>query len=82
MSFCRRRTFRCVDVAAETDDDGDLSLIEMDVVPVAQAAACAAIETEEEASEDADLIVTDSGRRHRGRRQLRRDHLFRRVLRR
>jgi hypothetical protein len=51
--------FRCVDVAAETDEDGDLSLIEMDVVPVASA-ACAAIETEEEASEDADLIVTDA----------------------
>lgn len=53
--------FRCVDVAAETDEDGDLSLIEMDVEPVAGAfAACAAIETEEEASEDADLIVTDA----------------------
>jgi hypothetical protein len=51
--------FACVDVAAETDEDGDLSLIEMDVVPVASA-ACAAIETEEEASEDADLIVTDA----------------------
>ena len=52
--------FRCVDVAAAADEDGDLSLIEMDMVPVAQAsAACAAIETEEEASEDADLVVTD-----------------------
>jgi hypothetical protein len=51
--------FACVDVAAETDEDGDLSLIEMDVEPVASA-ACAAIETEEEASEDADLIVTDA----------------------
>jgi hypothetical protein len=51
--------FRCVEIDAETDDDGDLSLIEMDVVPVASA-ACAAIETEEEASEDADLIVTDA----------------------
>jgi hypothetical protein len=59
MSFYRRRTLRCVDVAAETDDDGDLSLIEMDVEPVASA-ACAAIETEEEASEDADLVVTDA----------------------
>ena len=53
--------FRCVEIDAETDDDGDLSLIEMDVEPVAGAfAACAAIETEEEASEDADLIVTDA----------------------
>ena len=53
--------FACVDVAAETDEDGDLSLIEMDMVPVAQAsAACAAIETEEEASEDAELVVTDA----------------------
>ena len=52
--------FRCVDVAAAADEDGDLSLIEMDMVPVAQASeACAAIETEEEASEDADLVVTD-----------------------
>lgn len=53
--------FRCVDVAAAADDDGDLSLIEMDVEPVALAAACAAIETEEEASEDADRpVVTDA----------------------
>jgi hypothetical protein len=53
--------FACVDVAAETDEDGDLSLIEMDVLPVAPGgAACAAIETEEEASEDADLVVTDA----------------------
>ena len=52
--------FACVDVAAETDEDGDLSLIEMDVEPVASA-ACAAIETEEEASEDADRpVVTDA----------------------
>ena len=51
--------FACVDVAAETDEDGDLSLIEMDLEPVASA-ACAAIETEEEASEDADLVVTDA----------------------
>jgi hypothetical protein len=52
--------FRCVDVAAAADEDGDLSLIEMDMVPVAQASAArAAIETEEEASEDADLVVTD-----------------------
>lgn len=53
--------FRCVDVVAAADDDGDLSLIEMDVEPVALAAACAAIETEEEASEDADRpVVTDA----------------------
>jgi hypothetical protein len=53
--------FACVEIDAETDEDGDLSLIEMDVEPVAGAfAACAAIETEEEASEDADLIVTDA----------------------
>lgn len=51
--------FRCVDVAAAADEDGDLSLIEMDMEPVALD-ACAAIETEEEASEDADLIVTDA----------------------
>ena len=52
--------FRCVDVAAETDEDGDLSLIEMDLEPVASA-ACAAIETEEEASEDEEnLVVTDA----------------------
>ena len=52
--------FACVEIDAETDEDGDLSLIEMDLEPVAQAfAACAAIETEEEASEDADLVVTD-----------------------
>ena len=53
--------FRCVAIAAVADDDGDLSLVEMDMVPVAQASeARAAIETEEEASEDADLIVTDA----------------------
>lgn len=53
--------FRCVDVVAAADDDGDLSLIEMDVEPVALLTACAAIETEEEASEDADRpVVTDA----------------------
>ena len=54
--------FACVEIDAETDEDGDLSLIEMDLEPVAAASeACAAIETEEEASEDEEnLVVTDA----------------------
>jgi hypothetical protein len=57
--------FRCVAVAAVADDDGDLSLVEMDVEPVDAARYLAACPGSEEDDDDEDddessLVVTDA----------------------
>ena len=57
--------FRCVAVAAVADDDGDLSLVEMDVEPVEPPVDLAACPGSEEDDDDEDddessLVVTDA----------------------
>lgn len=66
--------FRCVAVAAAADDDGDLSLVEMDLEPArgARLPACAPRESsraasstdsedeDDEEEDDVDLVVTDA----------------------
>jgi len=57
--------FRCVAIAAVADDDGDLSLVEMDVEPVDAARYLAACPGSEEDDDDEDddessLVVTDA----------------------
>ena len=58
--------FRCVAIAAVADDDGDLSLVEMDVEPVDNAArllaACPGSEEDDDDEDDdeSSLVVTDA----------------------
>ena len=62
----RETDFRCVAVAAVADDDGDLSLVEMDVEPVDNAArllaACPGSEEDDDDEDDdeSSLVVTDA----------------------
>ena len=56
--------FRCVAIAAVADDDGDLSLVEMDVEPVdaGDVAACPGSEEDDDDEDDdeSSLVVTDA----------------------
>ncbi len=56
--------FRCVAIAAVADDDGDLSLVEMDVEPVdaGHLAACPGSEEDDDDEDDdeSSLVVTDA----------------------
>ena len=56
--------FRCVAIAAVADDDGDLSLVEMDVEPVdaGSLAACPGSEEDDDDEDDdeSSLVVTDA----------------------